>query len=700
MKEILNISIGSSVDNYDELVETFGEKIRIKRLGVDYNFDLMKELVLRYDGKVDVISLSGLPNEVNVGSKSYIHFQLREIRKLVKRTALVDGKNLRELYVTWCLRQFHQDNNDFFSGKRIAFYTGAVQRFLVDELELLGAKMMFADPYVLTGLPVLLRSKKSLDKFLKHSMPIVNKVHINKMRNKDFRDEKLKKHIGLKCFLKADVFIGNETQLELFKLNDLSNKTLIVDYIDPSTKKILESSNAQNVISCFPDIINLPRIGYSILEAIFQSLKEDDSPLSNDDVFEWIDKLKLNAKMTVGDISLKPTKKRFAFVVHPLSAHQLTKHPAVKPLRYIEGAEKICEKAVTYLPGFSYGKITGIQSQATGQEVEGLIYAVSDTPKMMMSAPPERIYKKLIKLSKVAFNNGCKIIGLGAYTKIVGDAGVSVSKGSPIPVTTGNSLSAASTLWAASLAIDKLGFVSKKGNHCHGSVMIVGATGSIGMVSAKLLCQTWDEVIIVAPRAYKLLELADELRQINPRCKILYSTDTSKYFSRSDLVITTTSAQGKKILNIEKAKPGAVICDVSRPFDVTEEEARKRPDVLVIASGEVELPGNVKITCDLGLDNNVVYACLAETALLALENRMESFSLSRQLSYEKVKEIDLLARKHGIRLSAIMGHNIEITDEEIDLCREHAIKKLQSYGKSNSVSTGTVSLSEQLDSLQ
>nr|MBA2404177.1 hypothetical protein [Bdellovibrionales bacterium] len=32
-----------------------------------------------------------------------------------------------------------------------------------------------------------------------------------------------------------------------------------------------------------------------------------------------------------------------------------------------------------------------------------------------------------------------------------------------------------------------------------------------------------------------------------------------------------------------------------------------------------------------------------------------------------------LARKHGVRLAAVMGHTGEITEEEIDLCRKHAL---------------------------
>jgi hypothetical protein len=78
---------------------------------------------------------------------------------------------------------------------------------------------------------------------------------------------------------------------------------------------------------------------------------------------------------------------------------------------------------------------------------------------------------------------------------------------------------------------------------------------------------------------------------------------------------------------------------------------------------------------DIGLEGNLVYACLAETAILAMEGKFESYTLSRNINFEKVIEIGNLAREHGVRLSEIMGHNGVITKQEFDLCREHAINK-------------------------
>ena len=50
---------------------------------------------------------------------------------------------------------------------------------------------------------------------------------------------------------------------------------------------------------------------------------------------------------------------------------------------------------------------------------------------------------------------------------------------------------------------------------------------------------------------------------------------------------------------------------------------------------------------DIGLPPGVAYACLAETALLAMEGRYENFSLGRDLDPLKVKQLYRMAQKHG-----------------------------------------------------
>jgi predicted amino acid dehydrogenase len=90
----------------------------------------------------------------------------------------------------------------------------------------------------------------------------------------------------------------------------------------------------------------------------------------------------------------------------------------------------------------------------------------------------------------------------------------------------------------------------------------------------------------------------------------------------------------------------------------------KRPDVLVIESGEIELPGNPEMG-NIGLPDKVAYACLAETIVLALEGRFEIFTIGRDIEWEKVKEIYKLGLRHGMKLAAISGVNGVFSDDDI-----------------------------------
>lgn len=682
MKHILSLAFAQEAYNFDEEVEFYGETYRITQFSTNFDLDLTEDLIRKYDGVCDVICVSGLPQKIKFRKGFFLHPDVHRIKTAARETPIVDGQIIKDVYIPYALRRFYLKNKNFLTRKKIGFYSAALQKAFVEVLEDLGNDLVMADPYFLTKLPFTLHGSKALEKYLKTIAPVLRRMKIKKSHVPSFKEENRKMNRALDEFLSCEVLVGNEANINFLNLSHLKGKTLIIDILTPLFEEKLKQAGLSEALVCLPQLTTHSRINYSILEGIIQLKKGQGVPVKDDDVVEMVHDLNLGPEIKKINEDNAGTGK-FAFVIHPLSSRYLFKLPGLKLINkdYASSLEKGIEELLSYSPGFYYGKIDGIVSEKNGKVVEGLIYAVTETPKKLMEKEPDVIYKKILKLCEKAQESGARIIGLGAYTKIVGDAGVTIDRLSPIPVTTGNSLSSASTLWAAKLAVEKLGFVKKDGQQFLGTVMVVGATGSIGAVSAKILALTWDHIILVAPRAYKLIELKEDILKINPKAKISISTDADAHSAESDLIITTTSGQGKTILDIMKVKPGCVICDVSRPFDIGEEDAIKRPDVLVIASGEVQLPGqNVNINIDIGLEGNIVYACLAETALLAMEGKFESFTLSRNIDYEKVIEIDKLANEHGVRLSQIMGHNGFITEEEFNLCREHALLRLGKKG--------------------
>ena len=188
-------------------------------------------------------------------------------------------------------------------------------------------------------------------------------------------------------------------------------------------------------------------------------------------------------------------------------------------------------------------------------------------------------------------------------------------------------------------------------------------------------------------RHAKLLALKESILKEDPDVKIHISTRADKTVGEMDVIVTATSSAGKKILDIMDVKPGCVITDVARPLDMSAEDVAKRPDVLVIESGEILLPGDNIRMRDIGLPENVAFACLAETIVLALEGRFEVFTIGRDIEWEKVKEIYTMGLKHGMKLASISGVNGVFSDDDIKKVTELALKARKKTKKSKTSKT-------------
>ena len=365
---------------------------------------------------------------------------------------------------------------------------------------------------------------------------------------------------------------------------------------------------------------------------------------------------------------------RFAFIVHPLTIDYLGNHPRYRWTRRLP--RHWVEVAAAYMPGRYVGTVTGSRSEATGKPVDGLIYALGATPRQMLSRPPEFTYTRLNQAVKDAADRGAKIAGLGAFTKVVGDAGITVAKRAPIAVTTGNSLTIAATLETAKLTAKRMGWRDL----AKGKAMIVGATGAIGSVCSRLLAAAVKDVVLVSIEPERLSALEQKILAEVPDATVETDLTTNRWVGECDLIVTATSAFGQRVLDVSQCKPGAVILDVALPPDIPEEEAAVRPDVLVVESGEVTLPGPAHFSFDIGLPQGVAYACLAEAALLTMEERYECFTLGRDVAPNRVKEIYRLFCKHGLQIAPLRTFGRLLTDELVAEKNARAEELLRSPG--------------------
>tara|TARA_A100001037_G_scaffold214960_1_gene192887 strand:+ start:1392 stop:2462 length:1071 start_codon:yes stop_codon:yes gene_type:complete len=342
---------------------------------------------------------------------------------------------------------------------------------------------------------------------------------------------------------------------------------------------------------------------------------------------------------------------KFIFMVHPPEEKDLFRIPQLRFLKHLP--KGIPERLVGGLGPFPLFKIKGIET-TDGKKAEGWVLGLLSTPKLMLQKKPEKTYKLLVKASKWGQKYGAKIMGLGAFTSVVGDAGVTVSERSPISVTTGNSLTVAATIQS----VERILELAKK-EISNEKIAIVGATGSIGKAVARLLAKKNAKLILISKTKKKLKMLAGELGG----SVVSFGTD-SDLLKDSKLIIGATSSAGKAI-PVDKLNSGSVVIDIALPPDLSKEEAAKRIDCLVLESGEILLPGNPEFSYDWPLPKNIAYACEAETILISLTDSFELSTLGREIDITKVEQIWKLAEKNGFKWAGFRSFSQDLSEENV-----------------------------------
>ncbi|MCO5192384.1 MAG: serine carboxypeptidase [Anaerolineae bacterium] len=631
-----------------EAIRLLDNTISVEHIGCDKDLAVMSAHISDFDGKVDAIALEGVAKTLRIGSDRVTHVEGAKLFAIAQETPVVDGSGVRAAMERWALRLADDNQPGIWSRKQILLvpslnHSGLTKAFRQYTEEVHAADARIYDP----NAPILFSLKRMADQSFRLIFPAAGTAGVK-------RDEEM--------FKSADIIAGDMGAIRRYSPASLKSKTIVTEYATDEDVADLQSRNASVLVTTMPSLTDndLAEHGAAVFEAALVSIREDQSaPLSEDTYLNLMADLNWSPGMRF--LSDDAGINRFAFVIHPLSIKFIHNSPRFAFTKYLPDA--VVERAASRIRPFYISKITGIESPATGQKIEGYLYGLGGTPKELMRLEPGLIYRQLIYCARMAERRGARLMGLGAFTSVVGDAGITVAQKSDIAITSGNSLTVAATLETAKQALVQMGHRLEDSRQ--GNVMVIGATGSIGSVCSRLLAQAIPNITLVAPRPEKLIALKRTIEEETPDAHVTISTSADYHVADADLIVTTTTALNQRIIDVSKCKPGAVVCDIARPPDITAEEAALRPDMLIIESGEILLPGNPDYGYDIGLPPGVAYACLAETALLAMEGLFEDYTLGREIEIDRVKEIYRLYKKHGLELSGIRSHGHFLTDEDL-----------------------------------
>jgi predicted amino acid dehydrogenase len=659
MKEILIIHLNQ--ENETESARFLHHDLQILHVGCAGDPGKARELIRAYDGQVDAIALEGMPALLELGPAQREHEDGRTLPAAAATTPVVDGRGIRASLERWGIILADRAEPGIFSQKRILMVPGLNHKGLAQALARHSPTVRYADPVIYFALPNFpgIGGKLTLEQAAGPTL--------DQLKSAPFR--RIVPQAGIpgtprytESFQWADLIAGDIGAIRRYAPASLKHKTVVVECANEEDLQDLRQRGVSIAITMMPALQekeSLGRWSAAAIEAALVALRPNPQATLSEDTYldlmadiEWKPAIRY---LQPGEAEIN----RFAFVIHPLNVGFIHQHRWFRWTRFLPN--ELVEAVAAYFPPLYLSRIIGGQSPNTGQRIEGTLISLGATPRQMMAHGEDFTYKRLNQASKMAARRGARIMGLGAFTSVVGDAGITVAHETDIAITSGNSLTVAATLEAAKQAVIKMG----ASDLTQGKAMVIGATGSIGSVCSRLIAQAIFDVVLVSIEPERLIELKRTIQAETPGAKVSIATRADELLPQCDLIITATSAFGQRIVDISKCKAGAVICDVARPADINAAEAALRPDVLAIESGEVLIPGDIDFGYDIGLPPKTAYACLAETALLAMEGRFEDYTLGRNISVERVKEIYRLFKKHQFQIAGLRSFDEFITDEDL-----------------------------------
>jgi fatty aldehyde-generating acyl-ACP reductase len=280
----------------------------------------------------------------------------------------------------------------------------------------------------------------------------------------------------------------------------------------------------------------------------------------------------------------------------------------------------------------------------TGDEVNGAYIETFIDPDKLDAAFIRANIGKVMSAMSFAKKMGAKIVALGGFTSIVLEGNLGSLSLDGTKFTTGNTLTAAFIV----KAIEKAALQQARDLQ-HSTILIIGATGDIGMACANFLKSRTKELLLNARNQQRLEKAARRLSKEGIRVR--YSSCLQELVPEADVIISAASSSG---IQLEGCKKNVLICDAGYP---------KNLDAKIETNGVLRSfhggMGQVSEGFAFHPDySNAVYhyaapyvshGCILEAIVLAFEKRFENYSVGKgNISADKMEEIYALSVKHGI----------------------------------------------------
>jgi hypothetical protein len=289
MKRAVSVSIGSSKRDKVVEIELLGERVRLERIGTDGDMEKAAQLYKELDGVVDAFGVGGADLGLMVAKRWYPLYSVQPMVRFVKKTPIVDGTGMKNTLEYRVAPFIAKTIGDYVREKRALLTAGADRWGMTRSFLDSGYECVFGDLMFALGIPIPLRSERSVKVLAALLMPIAGRLPFKWVyptgEKQEVRTPKWAKYYDW-----ASVIAGDVHYVKRFMPDRLDGKVIATNTTTPEDVDLFRKAGVKYLITSTP-VLEGRSFGTNVMEAALVAVSGKGRPLTHEELNELLGKL-------------------------------------------------------------------------------------------------------------------------------------------------------------------------------------------------------------------------------------------------------------------------------------------------------------------------------------------------------------------------------------------------------------------------
>ncbi|OQX80104.1 MAG: hypothetical protein B6D61_02515 [Bacteroidetes bacterium 4484_249] len=289
-RTVYGISLGSSKRDHTGEIQIGWTHFKLIRKGTDGSIEKAATLFKQYDGKVDAFGLGGAVLNLPFNNHKYYFKELKQLSNAVNFTKIGDGNAVKGILSENALNAIKSEGIQLQGMKTL--HMGAIDRYSQAEVLVKnGCDIVFGDFMFGMGLPIPVRSLKTMNKVGSIALPVITQLPFRWFYPIGKKQDKKPSQKFKKYFQESELIVGDYIWMKVNLPDDLSGKIILTNTTTADDVEELKRRGLKMLVTTTPRIDGRT-FGTNIIEAMLLCLiDKSEKEITDEDFRELINKI-------------------------------------------------------------------------------------------------------------------------------------------------------------------------------------------------------------------------------------------------------------------------------------------------------------------------------------------------------------------------------------------------------------------------